>query len=1039
MTRRPVVLAFVAVLIGTGTYNFATMSRREDPELTIREALIITAWPGAPATRVEELITDPIEDVIVEIAEVDTIESKSMVGLSIIEVTAGDDITDVDQVWDDVRAKVDPVRGQMPQGSVAPFVNSDFGDVYEIVFALHRTPFDESLAPANYSPRELEVFAERIEEEIELVDSVRRVEFWGVQPERIYVEIDSADWAQLDLTLDRLRALFEARNIVLPGGELDTEQSRYAVNPTGEFTSVRQMLDLIVDRAGGTLPVRLGDLPVRIERRYDEPFRSKTRLTTPEATHQESLVIGISMKSGRNIAALNTDVEAALSRLRSTVLPPDLALTRVNDLPRQVTTRIDDFQSNLIQGVAIVFGVALLFMGWRPALIMASAVPLSMIAAFAFVPYLGVELEQFAIASLVIVLGMVVDNAIVVSDNADQLMKDGIPRFEAAVRGAQDLSIPILTSTLTTIAAFLPMLTMTGSVGEYISSLPIVVAATLTTSYFVAMVVTPIMCGLLLKPASGLGRGSAQASRLLRPYDGLVRWCLDHPFPVLLLTGLLLLGSLSILPIIGTQFFPSGSRDQFFVKVWLPEGSAIAQTSKVALQVEEALTDTSPIPSDDGPVERLANVVTFIGTGGPRLMATQEPEYDYPYFALLLVNTTDATYTNQYAQDIRERVRNIVDARITVDLFMLGPPIKDAVAFRLSGPDREVIANQAGEMVRRFKQVPGTLDPYSNWGSPSYQAEIEVDVDAVNLAGVTNADVALTTSAVLSGAPLTSYREGDHTVPVVLRTIREKREDLSDFSDIYVGGRFGKVPLDSIADVSQSWQPAVIARRGGLPTVTIGTRVDPGQLANTVANQVEAGLNEMLAALPPGYFVEAGGELEETAAAQGQMVLAVGISIVLMILVLITQYNSLVKPAVILLTVPMAMIGVLVGLLVTGWAMGFMAMLGILALGGIVINNAIVLIDFIESRVTGGSTLRDAVGSAGRARMRPIILTTLTTIGGLLPLSLFGGALWAPMTNGMIFGLIFSTALTLIVVPTIYVLFAERLGMAVVATEASSN
>ena len=532
-----------------------------------------------------------------------------------------------------------------------------------------------------------------------------------------------------------------------------------------------------------------------------------------------------------------------------------------------------------------------------------------------------------------------------------------------------------------------------------------------------------------------MGRKSAEASRLFRPYDGLVRWCLDHPFPVLLLTGLMLLGSLSILPIIGTQFFPSGSRDQFFVKVWLPEGSAIAETSRVALQVEEALTDTSPIASEDGPVERLANVVTFIGTGGPRLMATQEPEYDYPYFALLLVNTTDATYTNQYAQDIRERVRNIVDVRITVDLFMLGPPIKDAVAFRLSGPDREVIANQARDMVRRFKQVPGTLDPYSNWGSPSYQAEIEVDVDAANLAGVTNADVALTTSAVLSGAPLTSYREGDHTVPVVLRTIREKREDLSDFSDIYVGGQFGKVPLDSIADVAQSWQPAVIARRGGLPTVTVGTRVDPGQLANTVADQIEPGLNEMLAALPPGYFVEAGGELEETAAAQGQMVLAVGISIVLMILVLITQYNSLVKPAVILLTVPMAMIGVLVGLLVTGWAMGFMAMLGILALGGIVINNAIVLIDFIESRVAGGSTLRDAVVSAGRARMRPIILTTLTTIGGLLPLSLFGGALWAPMTNGMIFGLIFSTVLTLIVVPTIYVLFAEKLGMAVVAAE----
>ena len=455
LTHRSIVLAFIVVFLVIGSFNFATMPRREDPELIIRDALIITSWPGAPAIRVEELITDPIEDVIVEIAEVETVKSKSMVGLSVIQVSAGDAVMETDQVWDDVRAKVESIRGKLPLGSEAPFVNSDFGDVYEIVFALHQTPLDGA-GDYRYSPRELELLAERIEEEIELIDSVARVEFWGNQPERIYVEIDSADWARLAITTEQLKQLFQARNIVFPGGELDTADARYAINPTGEFTSIEQMKGLVVGRVEGQFPVRLGDLPISIERRYQEPARSLTRVTTPEMAHQEAIVIGVSMKSGRNVTQMSAAVDRVIGDLRASVIPPDVALERVNDLPRQVNTRIVDFQFNLVQGVLIVLGVALLTMGWRPALIMATAVPLSMISTFAVVRYFGIELEQFSIASLVIALGMVVDNAIVVSDNALRLIRQGRSKVEAVIQGTQDLAIPILTSTLTTIAALLP-------------------------------------------------------------------------------------------------------------------------------------------------------------------------------------------------------------------------------------------------------------------------------------------------------------------------------------------------------------------------------------------------------------------------------------------------------------------------------------------------------------------------------------------------------------------------------------------------------
>ena len=597
-----------------------------------------------------------------------------MVGLSIIQVTADDDIQNVDQVWDDVRAKVESVQGLLPQGSAPSFVNSDFGDVYEIVFAIHQRPVGEApSSQGSYSPRELEIFAERIEEELELLDSVRRVEFWGVQPERIYVEVDSADWARIGVTAGQLRDLFQARNIVVPGGEINTEENRYAVNPGGEFTSIGQMSELIVELVDGTLPVRLGDLPININRRYQEPSPAITRLTQPGAPHQLSLVLGISMKSGRNVTEMNVEVEAALARLRSSSLPPDVMLTRINDLPRQVSTRIEDFQANLMQGVLIVLGVALVAMGWRAAVIMASAVPLSMIAAFAVARYIGIELEQFSIASLIITLGMVVDNAIVVSDNAFRLMREGESRLEAAIRGAQDLAIPILTSTLTTIAAFLPMLTMAGTVGEYVSSLPVVVTLTLSASYFVGMIVTPIMCAWLLRPDQK-PEGQPASSTLLGRYDQVIAWCMKRPARVLATTGVLFLASLTLLPIIGTQFFPSGSRDQFFVKVWLPEGAGIAATSRIVRGIEAELVAASPIETSDGEVHRLRNVTTFIGTGGPRLMLTQEPEYDYPYFAMLLVNTTDARHTDQYAREIRERLSSAVEARITVNLFMLGPP-----------------------------------------------------------------------------------------------------------------------------------------------------------------------------------------------------------------------------------------------------------------------------------------------------------------------------------------------------------------------------
>lgn len=1048
LTHRAITLTVVFVILGLGVFNLTTMPRREDPEITIRGALIVTKWAGAPASRVENLITDPLEAVVAEMPEVDRVISRSLVGKSIIQVILEDYVRNPDQVWDDMRARVQQARGKLPNDAGRPFVNSDFGDVYEILFALYQVPVPGHVRiTQSYSPRDLEIFAERIEDELELIDSVAKVEIWGRQPERIFVEIDSADWAKLDITASGLRELFTARNIVIPGGEFDTAENRYTVKPTGEFSSLNQIAELVIDRRDGVLPIRLGDLPFQINRRYEEPPATITRYTSADHQHSPCLVIGVSMKGERNVVELSRAVDRAVVDLTRRRLPPDLRLTRVNDLPRQVETRISDFQINLLVGAIIIVALALGTMGWRAATVMAAALPLSMLTAITIVRPLGVELEQFAIASLIISLGLVVDNAIVISDNTLRLIRNGVPRFTACIEGAQSLAIPLLTATATTIFAFLPMVIIIGDVGEYIGSLPIVVTATLIASYLSAMLVTPIMCWWLLRVPEEKDGGSRHTAwnnplvgYLGSAYERVIGWALDHKAIVTVFAVAAFGCSLALIPLIGNQFFPNGARDQFFIKVWLPEGSPITRTSQIVRRIEKDLLELSATPSGGQSGHRLASIITFIGTGGPRFMLTQEPEFDYPYYALLLVNTTGPKVTPDFARAVRKRLSDTYyEARISVSEFVLGPPVRNPVSFRISGPDHATLRDTARQMITIFKHNPGTLGVHSDWGATAYQIDVEIDADAASLAGVTNADVALATRSLLSGLPLSEFREGDHIVPIVLRTLREKREDLGDLSGIFVSGRDGKVPLKSIARLVPTWQSGVIVRRDRIPTISIGAQMKEGLLANEVADQMKPALEKLVAGLPVGYRLVQGGEYEETIKAARQVAIAVLISVILIVLTLTAQYNQFHKPLIILISVPFALTGVLVGLLVTGWAMGFMAMLGVLGLIGIVINNSIILIDFIEVQLADGLALRKAVIEAGRLRIRPILLTTVTAIGGLLPLSLFGGPLWAPMTNGMIFGLVFSTALTLILVPVIYTFFAERLGMPVPASNEAAT
>ena len=1024
-------LAVMAMLAGATT--FLNISRREDPEMKTRTALVVCQWPGAPALKVDELVADVLEGAIQRVDEVDEIRSTSNAGVTVIRAELGKRVNAIDQAWTDLRNEVRAVEGRLPAGASTPIVNTNFGDVSSLCLTMYQVaaPGDPPGVIARpYTDRELEVYGERLEDELEALESVSSVSLYGLAEERIYLEVSSANWSKLGLTPAELRSALDNRNIVVASGELETSGGSFLLRATGELESLEDFGSVTVGTTDDGRPILLRDLPIRVRRGLVDPIDERVRFLDGTDRVERAVMLGIEMKDGNNVVEMGEEVAKRLEALRARALPPDLEFATVNDLPRQVDVLVKDFVTNLWQAILIVLVVAFFMMGWRPAVVMAAAVPLCMITALAVVRLFGVELEQFSIASLIIALGMIVDNAIVVSDQTTSLIQRGESRFRAALRGAKELAIPILTSTLTTVAAFLPLLTIPGGTGEYIRSLPIVVSVTLLASYFVAMTVTPILCFWLLRPPKQVAE--AREGKLARLYGRLIERCLRAKLVTLGLAVLAVLGALSLAPLIGNQFFPGGVRDQFFVHVRLPYGSTTEQTTEVVEQIEDLILETAEVRVNGATTRRLKNAYAYIGSGGPRLMLTMDPEDPAPRYAFLVVNTTDANLSAPWAAELRELVAEIPGARIDVRTYVLGPPLDFPVEYRLSGPDPDVLREMGDKMVAALRETPGTLDPYHDWGNSTYQIEVDIDDQRVLLAGLSNRDVADSLNGMIAGTRLTEFREGDYTVPVELRLDPAERRDLRSLDGIFVGGSGRKVPLDSVATITTGWQPATIARFNRTRAIVAGSQVAEGYLSTSVSSQARAGLSALVDELPEGYELTELGEQKESAESQADMGSALLLSLALILLVLIGQYNSVGKPIVVLSSAPLALIGALIGLLVTGWPLGFMPMLGIVSLVGVVINNAIILLDFVQTEVSRGVPLREAVPKAGKVRMKPISLTTLTTVGGMLPLALFGGPMWAGMSYAMIFGLLFSTVLTLVVVPTIYVAFVEWFGMPVV-------
>lgn len=1106
---RTITLFVTTVLMAWGVIAYLTMPRREDPEFTIRTCTVQTRWPGVATEKVEQLITDPLEEAISRIEEVDIVRSTTTLGQSAIFVDLDDNLNadEIDQIWDIVRAEVEKV--EMPDSSIRPTVDSNFGDTSILLLGVYQQPLpgeSEVRQRLKYRPRQLEIYAEQIKDQLRLLDGVASVELFGVRKEAIYIETDLGNWSELDLTIDSLQSLISARNISDTGGTVDTEQGRFSVEPSGELDAVSEINNIVVGLAtsdNSSNQVYLKDLGLNVNRDYQDPPPLICRFSDSENSYP-AIMIGLTMADGQNIIDVNDRAKLRVDQMINVeqVLPGDLAVTPVSDQSENVSLKIDDVIGNVIGAVVIVVIVVYLFVGFRSAVVMAANIPVVVLASLGIVFLFGVQLEQISLASIIIALGLLVDNAVQVCDQSRTNQLLGMAPKKATVFGAKTLAMPILSGTATTIAAFLPMLFMLGGGGrEYIFSLPVTVSTTLAISWVIAMSFCVILATYFIRvPKSGKeslaplpflysmmarifgGRAKKQEDKsdksngernqnlFMLIYGQFANIAIKAKFLTLLIAIGLLVLTLQ-LPV-GSEFFPQDDRDQFVVEVWLPESASIDQTNQVALDVEKLIRTLGKTTDENGEeVNQIRAMRTMVGGGGARWHLGWSPESRKPNYAEILIRTNDAKFTPELASRIRDaaehgnaelQIEPIVRARVVPKQMGLGPPAKP-VEIRVIGNGAADIATLrpiAEQIKGLVADQPETWNIFDTWGINSYQLKIDIDSDKASLAGVSNSQVAQTLSAYYSGRELTTFREGEHTVPVYFRLKPGQRDSLTELSQAFVEGNSGKIPLNSIAKIETVWQPARIDRRDMNRAIEVRSEVEPGVQGNDVVNRImnSVEMKQIQNKLPPGFNIEVGGSLEESADASSQFLASFGVSFLLIVLILVIQYNSITKPLIILTTLPLALIGAIPGLYFSDNPLGFMPQLGVISLFGIVLNTGIIFIEFadiliaqkrqskldqdipLDGPIVGlnKSEFRECLIEAGKQRMLPIFLTTATTIGGLLPLALSGGPLWTGLAWAMIAGLTVATLLTLFVVPALYAVLVETFRVQPIAIDTES-
>ena len=1001
--NRTALVIYTALLFG-GVMSYLSIGRMEYPDFTIRNAQVITPFPGRSTLEVEQQVSDPIERALRQMPEVDKITSTSKPGLSIVSVELDETYFDLDPIWQDLRNKVDQV--ELPDGAREPKVNDDVGDVFPYVYALTSDGF---------TYKEMLDYADFVRDELMTVEGVAQVEFHGDVEERIYLEFSSSQAAALGFTPNQITQAISTQNAVASSGSVLTGTERLGLVTKGEFQSLDELKNYRLSVEGSANTVRVSDV-LEVKRGYVDPPDLLSHFNGSPV-----ISIAISMSEGEAVTKVGDLIEAKLKSIQSE-LPIGIEVERMFYQPTYVSKSINDFLVNLGQAFTFVVIVMFLFAGVRIALIVGILVPSAILITFVFMPQLDVQLEMMSIAALIIALGLLVDNAVVVSEQILVRKSKGIDPLKAVVESVDGLVIPLLAASGTTIAAFSTIALSSGATSEFTFSLFAVISLTLLASWGLSITIIPLFCYYFLKPLKRdtlIGRG---LNLLYKPYEKLLRLIIKlrwtYPLTILALTFLSMVG----MRFVPTIFFPPNERGQFIIDLELPLGTDILETEKAVHQLERWLIDEN---------DTVASVSAWIGGGGPRWylsLSTESNSPNYGFFSVLTHVEDPASIqklvkeTRLYAQE------NMPDARVTPKVLENGPPVGDPIQIRLYGKDLDTLYGLRDRIFSRLAEVEGLYDVRDNWGAWTKQLSINPDPVRAARLGLNTQIIAQALEIQFSGTTATDYLEENTSIPIVLRSQEDYRSHPERLNDLPVyGSTAGAVPLSQVADVSITFQPGSILREDLLRVMTIKGKAT-GRFASELLAEIKPKLSEesSMDSWPAGYHFEYGGEQEESAESQKNLAAAMPLSLSILGMILIAQFNSLRRFAIILLTIPPMMIGVVPGLILTGSSFGFMTILGLIALLGIIVNNAILLIDEINIQLEKNPVLIEAIVTASVSRMRPIILTTCTTIIGLMPLALGGGGMWSSMAFAMMFGLGFATVLTLLLCPSLFFLFFRR-------------
>lgn len=1016
MRNNVTVIVIVALLALSGISAYFSLPKQQDPGFVIRNAVISTAFPGANPQRVEQLVTDPIEEALQEIPELDYIESKSRTGVSIITVTFQEKYKDMRPLFDKVRRKVDDLvdEGGLPSGAFTPMVNDEYGDVFGILYALQGEGF---------SSAELKDIADEVRNDLLALDNVAKVEIHGEQDEVVYVEYNGARLQELGISPTSLRNALSGANILESGGDIRIGQERIVLEPTGNFESVDALGRTVLQVPGGGV-VYLSDI-ADITRAYVEPRVSMTRYQGKEA-----LVLAISLKEGGDILVLDKELKAAVPTIEASY-PYGVSIKRVFSQPTLVENSVNSFMSNLIQAIAIVAIVMFAFLGVRTGIIVASLIPATIVITFVCMSYFGITVNQISLAALIIALGLLVDNAIVMAEAIQIRREKGENKYKAAIESGKEMAIPLLISSLTTCSAFLAIFLAESATGEYTADIFKVVSIALISSWVMAMTFIPILTTAIMKikPVDDEQQKEPYTGLMYKVYRMLLFPSLRFKLIPIAAAIILFITAVQALGYVPQVFIPERKDPIINAKFNMPRGTDIDVTNAIMNDIENYMLTSHKGEMREGEVtkEGVKDYVSFIGVGTPRYVLAINPDQEETNIGAMIINTTSEAAIQRIIDDVTAYASKAhPDLEVKMRKMENGAPIDYPIEIRITGDDIQTLYTLMQPMQNKLLSIPGVRDVNNDWGPMRKKLVIDVDQDRARRAGVTNSDVALSLNTGLSGLQLTEYREGNDSIPVKLRSVTADRENINklDGLTVYAQGSDKSVPLKQVADIELVWEQAIIKRRDRTRTITVRTLHLPGVTATEVSNAFVPWLEEESKNWPNGYSYEMGGEMETSGDANESIGEKLPISGMLIFLLLVAQFNSVRKTAIILMTIPLGLIGVTFGLLVANSIFGFMTILGIISLAGIIINNAIVLIDRINIELDeNGRKPADAVIEACQQRLRPIILTTCTTVGGMLPLWISRDPMFETMAVSIIFGLLFATLLTLIIVPVLYSLF----------------